>query len=254
MMHRIQQLPIPTKPNTIHGFIFDLAVFAGNIFFVLTILDQTENLPDRTIGWLLGLAVVTQMIGAILKSNPLKYRMGETAGGSTAGILRKFMDVLLFFHFILFSVISLMSMALLGIVDLVDRSASGDDIWVVISLIIAGILTYTVWRAGKQPDEASTKPIRFPFIQEALADGLLLISVTIITRFFWESWYLELEPSRGIGFSSRAIVLLVALSFLFVVFYLPSRYLFLVEDYRFLRTWARMWLAMLPIAWLVLIG
>ena len=93
MMHRIQQLAIPTKPNTIHGFIFDLAVFASNIVFALTILDRTENLPDMTIGWLLGLAVITHLIGAILKSNPLKYRMGETTGGSSAGILRKFMDV-----------------------------------------------------------------------------------------------------------------------------------------------------------------
>lgn len=251
MMHRIQQLAIPTKPNTIHGFIFDLAVFAGNIFFVLTILDQTENLPDRTIGWLLGLAVVTQMIGAILKSNPLKYRMGETTGGSKAGILRKFMDVLLFFHFILFSVICLMAMDLLGLVDL---SGSGEDIWVVVSLILAAVLTFTVWRAGKRRDEPPTKMAKYPIVQETLADGLLLISVSIITRFFWESWYLELEPSRGIGLTSRAIVLLVALSLLFVVFYLPSRYLFLVEDYRYGRTWIRMWVAMLPIAWLVLVG
>jgi hypothetical protein len=95
---------------------------------------------------------------------------------------------------------------------------------------------------------------KYPIVQETLADGLLLISVSIITRFFWESWYLELEPSRGIGFTSRAIVLLVALSLLFVVFYLPSRYLFLVEDYRYGRTWIRMWVAMLPIAWLVLVG
>jgi hypothetical protein len=78
--------------------------------------------------------------------------------------------------------------------------------------------------------------------------------VSIITRFFWETWYLEIEPSRGIGFSSRGIVLLVSLSLLFIVFYIPSRYLFLVEDYRYARTWVRMWVAMLPLVWLVLVG
>lgn len=253
-MNRVQQLSIPTNPKTIHGFIFDLAVLAGNIVFVLSILDRTENLADRTIGLLMGLAVITQLLGAVLKSNPLKHRLYENSSGSSAGIMDIFMDVLLFFHFILFSVICLMSMALLGIVDLVDRSTSGDDIWVVISLIIAGLLTYTVWRAGKRPSKAPIKPIKYPFIQEALADGLLLISVSIITRFFWESWYPELEPSRGIGFTLPAIVLLVALSLLFIVFYLPSRYLFLVEDFRYGRTWLRMWVAMLPIAWLVLVG
>ncbi len=96
--------------------------------------------------------------------------------------------------------------------------------------------------------------IKYPIAQEALADGLLWISVSIITRFFWESWYIEIETSRGIGFSQRGIVLLVSLSLLFVVFYIPSRYLFLVEDYRYGRTWVRMWVAMLPLAWLVLVG
>jgi hypothetical protein len=250
-MNRLQQFSIQTNPKTIHGFIFDLAVLMGNIVFALSILDQTENLPDRTIGLLMGLAVIAQLLGALLKANPLKQRLSERPARSTKGIPEKFMDVLLFFHFILFSVISLMAMALLGIVD---SSASGDDFWVALSLIIAGLLTFAVWRAGKRPGDPPSREIKFPIIQEALADGLLLISVSIVTRFFWESWYLELEPSRGIGLTRSAMVILVGLSILFVVFYLPSRYLFLVEDYRYGRTWLRMWVAMLPIAWLVLVG
>jgi len=67
----------------------------------------------------------------------------------------------------------LMSMALLGIVDLVDRSSPGDDLWVGLSILVAGLLTFTVWRAGKRPGDIPTKSIRFPFAQEALADGLL---------------------------------------------------------------------------------
>ena len=169
-------------------------------------------------------------------------------------VFDKFMGVLLFFHFILFTVVCLMSMALLGIVNLVDRSSSGDDLWVGISILIAALLTYTVWRAGKRPGDIPTKSIQFPNAQEALADGLLWISVSIVTRFFWETWYLEVEPSKGMGFSLLALVLIIALSLLFVVFYLPSRYLFLVEDYRYIRTWVRMWVAMLPLIWLILIG
>jgi hypothetical protein len=125
---------------------------------------------------------------------------------------------------------------------------------VAVSLLIGGLLTYFVWRAGKRPDKVPTKVINYPIAQEALADGLLWISVSIITRFFWETWYLEIEPSRGIGISLRAVVLLVSLSLLFIVFYIPSRYLFLVEDYRYGKTWVRMWVAMLPLAWLVLVG
>ncbi len=147
-----------------------------------------------------------------------------------------------------------MTLGLLGVVDLGDRSSSGDDLWVGVSLLIAGLLTYTVWRAGKRPEKGPTKMIKYPIAQEALADGLLWISVSIVTRFFWETWYLEIEPSKGMGFSLVAVVLIVALSLLFVVFYMPSRYLFLVEDYRYGKTWVWMWVAMLPLVWLILVG
>ena len=253
-MNSINKFSILTSPDRVRGFIFDLAVLAGNIVFTVSILAQSENLPDRTIGILLGVAVITQLLGAVLKTNPLKYRLSGISPRQKADVLDKFMSVLLFWHFILFTIVSLMSMSLLGIVDLGDRSSSGDDIWVGVSLLIAGLLTYFVWRAGKRPDKVPTKMINYPIAQEALADGLLWISVSIITRFFWETWYLEIEPSRGIGISLRAVVLLVSLSLLFIVFYIPSRYLFLVEDYRYGRTWVRMWVAMLPLAWLVLVG
>ena len=204
-MNSIHQLSILTSPDRVRGFIFDLAVFAGNIVFTVSILDRSENLSDRNIGILLNVAVITQLLGAVLKTNPLKYRLSGTSPRHAADMLDKFMGALLFFHFILFSVICLMSLGLLGIVDLVDRSSSGEDIWVGVSLLIAGLLTYTVGRAGKRPRREPTKMITHPIAQEALADGLLWISVSIITRFFWETWYLEIEPSRGIGFSSRGL-------------------------------------------------
>jgi len=254
LMNSLQQFSILTSPERVRGFVFDLAVLAGNIVFSVSILDRSENLSDRNIGILLLAAIVTQLLGAVLKAGPLQFRLNRESSRQTDHLLDKFMGVLLFFHFILFSVICLMSLGLLGIVDLVDRISSGDDLWVGVSLLIAGLLTYAVWRAGKRPKKVPTKMLQFPIAQEALADGLLWISVSIITRFFWESWYLEIEPSRGIGISLRAIVLLVSLSLLFVVFYMPSRYLFLVEDYRYVRTWVRMWVAMLPLVWLVLIG
>ncbi len=253
-MNRLPQFPILTSPDRVRGFVFDLAVLAGNIIFTVSILDRSEDIPDRDIGILLFAAITTQFLGAVLKAGPLQYRLSGKTPRQSEDVLDKFMGVLLFFHFLLFTIICLMSLGLLGIVDLVDRSSSGDDLWVGVSLLIAGLLTYIVWRAGKRPEKEATKMIKFPIAQEALADGLLWISVSIITRFFWETWYLEIEPVRGIGISLRAIVLLVSLSLLFVVFYLPSRYLFLVEDYRYGRTWIRIWVAMLPLAWIVLVG
>lgn len=253
-MNRLSQTSIINNPHRVRGFVFDLAVLAGNIIFTFSILERSDDFPDRDIGFLLLAAMITQFLGAVLKSRPLQFRLSGRSPRKTDDLLDKFMGVLLFFHFILFTIICLMTLGLLGVVDLGDRSSSGDDLWVGVSILIAGLLTYTVWRAGKRPEKAPTKMIKYPIAQEALADGLLWISVSIVTRFFWETWYLEIEPSRGIGISLRAIVLLVSLSLLFVVFYMPSRYLFLVEDYRYGKTWVWMWVAMLPLVWIVLVG
>jgi hypothetical protein len=253
-MNRLSQSTIINSPDRVRGFVFDLAVLAGNIIFTFSILERSDDFPDRDIGFLLLAAMITQFLGAVLKSRPLQFRLSGRSPRKTDDLLDKFMGVLLFFHFILFTIICLMTLSLLGVVDLGDRSSSGDDLWVGVSLLIAGLLTYTVWRAGKRPEKAPTKMIKYPIAQEALADGLLWISVSIVTRFFWETWYLEIEPTRGIGISLRAIVLLVSLSLLFVVFYMPSRYLFLVEDYRYGKTWVWMWVAMVPLVWIVLVG
>ena len=172
-MNSINKISVLTSPDRVRGFIFDLAVLAGNIAFTVSILDQSENLPDRTIGILLGVAVTTQLLGAVLKTGPLHDRLSGTSPRQNADVLDKFISALLFLHFLLFTIISLMSLGLLGIVDLVDRSSSGDDIWVGVSLLIGGLLTYFVWRAGKRPDKVPTKMISFPIAQEALADGLL---------------------------------------------------------------------------------
>jgi hypothetical protein len=253
-MNSLRQTSIVNSPDRVRGFVFDLAVLAGNIIFTFSILERSDDFPDRDIGFLLLAAMITQFLGAVLKSRPLQFRLSGRSPRKTDDLLDKFMGVLLFFHFILFTIICLMTLSLLGVVDLGDRSSSGDDLWVGVSFLIAGLLTYTVWRAGKRPEKAPTKMIKYPIAQEALADGLLWISVSIVTRFFWETWYLEIEPTRGIGISLRAIVLLVSLSLLFVVFYMPSRYLFLVEDYRYGKTWVWMWVAMVPLVWIVLVG
>jgi hypothetical protein len=88
-MNKIQQFSLLSNPKTIHGFIFDLVVLAGNIVFSVSILDLSVDLPDRTIGILLGVAVITQLLGAVLKTNPLRYRLSGTPARSSADILDK---------------------------------------------------------------------------------------------------------------------------------------------------------------------
>ena len=74
-MNSLSQSSILNSPHRVRGFIFDLAVFGGNILFSFSILDQSENLSDRNIGYLLSAALIAQFLGAVLKARPLQYRL-----------------------------------------------------------------------------------------------------------------------------------------------------------------------------------
>jgi hypothetical protein len=236
------------QPDRIHGLIFDGAFFLGNVVWLGSYGNNVDNLPDKTIGLILGIAIITQFLGAWLKQGSLGQRLQQTPKGQ--GVLDGWMNLLIFLHFILFTVIALMCFMLLRQED----NSTQEDYWVLVAALIAGITSYMVWRAGKGNDTKGHKE-RGLGLTEYVADGLLWVSISIITRFFWDTWYVELTPSRGIGLSGNGIILILGLSILFVVFFLPGRYLYLIEDYRFPGTWLRMWLVgMAPLIWFIIVG
>jgi hypothetical protein len=133
------------------------------------------------------------------------------------------------------------------------RAAFKGESWVVISLMVGALTTFLVISA-EQYKVDDQHVVTSPRWLEFGADGLLWVSVGIVTRTFWDSLITLIEPSSGTGISGKAIVLLVAMSILYMFFYLPSRYLFLVEDYQQVLTWLQIRAAMLPVVWLVIIG
>lgn len=243
------------QPHRFHGLVFDGLAFAGSILFATRLPLNGEELPEKTAGWLLSLAILCQILGAIAKTGPLQRRLSQDASAGSMGCSDRLMKILLFWHFILFTVTAGMAFGFLGLVDINNTgSEAGLEIWPAIAMSIAALTAFAVWRAGRRPAKKAQERFALPGIEYG-ADVLLSLSVSIMTYFFWDVLILGLvDSARGIGFGTRGLVLLFSLSFLFVVFYLPSRYLFLVEDARYPSTWARVWLVMLPLAWRVLIG
>lgn len=243
------------QPHRLHGLVFDGLAIAGSVLLVAAFPESGETLPERSTGFLLMAAVLAQNLGALAKTGPLQQRLGRRTPAESPGCSDRFMQLLLFWHFILFTIAVAMAFGLLGIVDLNSTGTeTGLEVWPAIAMLIAGITTFTVWRAGKKSirdeQDGSTRP---GF--EYGADVLLSLSVSIITFFFWDVVVVgSVDSAIGIGFGTRGLVLVLSLSFLFTVFYLPSRYLFLIEDARYAGTWARVWLVMLALAWRVLLG
>lgn len=235
------------QPDRIHGLVFDGAFFLGYLVWLRSYGNNIEYLPDKTIGLVLGIAIITQFLGAWLKRGALSQRLQGSS--KRKGVLENWMNLLLFLHFILFTVVAGMCFMLLGL-----EGDTTEDFWILVALVIAGITSYMVWRAGRGNGKQEHQE-RGLDLSEYVADGLLWVSISIITRFFWETWYVELAPSRGIGLTRNGIIIIVGLSILFVVFYLPGRYLFLIEDYRFPGTWVRMWLlGMAPLIIFIIFG
>jgi hypothetical protein len=248
MMSRIRQ-----QSDRLHGMLFDGLVFAGNLAVINWLPALGEDALDQSAGaWLL-VAVAAQLAGAWWKSCYLGSRLARRHPPlPQSGLGRKFMNGLLFLNFILFTVVTLLGVYLVGIYD---DGISGQfwrgDIWVIIALLIGAFVALSVSAAEQPAPEVATE-IAYSGWGEYGADALLWLSVLIVTRVFWGGLLVEIAPSQGRGWSTTSLVLLVSLSILFTVFYLPARYLFLAEDYPYPRTWLQAWAAMLPVVWFVL--
>lgn len=245
---------ITIQAEKVHGLVFDGANFFGSIINLSFVPTLGDEVVSTTGGALLLLAVASQMAGALLKRAYLPARLANRRESSKDRLKNGFLSLLLFNHFLLFSVISLFGFSLLGIYDI--QGSGGfyqGDVWVFISLVVGGLCTYFVFLAERGGPTAARRREWAGWLEFG-ADGLLWISVSLVTRIFWDGLVEIIEPSRGIGLNSTGLVLMVAMSILYLFFYLPSRYLFLVEDYRSGWTWIQISVAMLPVIWLVVVG
>ena len=225
----------PYSPTQIHGFIFDGVIFLGS--WGLLWLDPA-TLPDRWVGGLLLTAVLTQIMGAWGKRPYLRHRLLP----STSKSIPRLLQLLLLLHFILFTVMSLLGMALLG---WYQPDTAVENWWILLAFCLGGFATGQLFRAAHVPASGNQHSQNDP--AEYAADALLWVSVLITTALMWDGLFTDLGSAVGIGFTPRGIVLALALTMLFVVFYLPARYLFLVEDYRYPATWLRLGLVLLPL-------
>ena len=237
------------RPEKLHGLVFDGAVLIGNLFLVGVVPRLGDDIPPAAGGlYLLG-AVFTQLTGAWLKKRSLPLRRAENHERPRDGFWGGFFNILLFLHFLLFTLITLFSFTLFGITSLAGTETFFLG-WMFGGFLISGLTTYLVWAAAKPPSAGENTPPGPPWLEYA-GDALLWLSAMIITRVFWESLLDLIRPAAGIGFSGSGLALLAAMGVLFLFFYLPARYLFLIEDYRSHWTWLQMLAALLPVVGLI---
>ena len=81
---------------------------------------------------------------------------------------------------------------------------------------------------------------KYLFRRELVADIFLLAAVSILSFVFWEKGIISLLSHRKTASVGDVWFLFVFLAIAYIIFYLPLRYLFLVEDHFSRKTWRRM--------------
>jgi hypothetical protein len=227
-------------PLNYRGLLFDLAVFVINVFLI--------RLLTRHVGRLLSLIIIctacaAQLIGAALKRRPLQARLLARHDGSDSA---SGFGCLMILHFAL----SLVTSA--GIIALLPSESSGGI--TVLVFFLSMIPTALVWRAitpYKKPPEPGWLNSRWV---EAAAD-LCLFAYMLVNLAVWNTVTAEANlPASGLGDLASRAMGFVLMSPVILLFYLPPRLLFLVEDYKYRATWISMTLAVAPVAYRLVFG
>jgi hypothetical protein len=240
-------------PVNYRGLIFDLAVFVFNVFLIrlLTrrvggLMEQTYLADDEQAGHtffiIITAAFAAQIVGAILKRRPLQARMAARGEKASDGF-----GCLLILHF------SLMLVTGAAILALSPLGSSGGG-WIVLLFFVCIVPTALVWRAmtpyGKPPapDWRSSRAAE-------LAADLCLFAYMLVNLAVWNT-VTSGSATRvtGVGdLFSRALGFVI-LSPVILLFYIPPRLLFLVEDWKYPATWISMTVAVAPVAYRFIIG
>ncbi|HSH05660.1 MAG TPA: hypothetical protein VLL52_24300 [Anaerolineae bacterium] len=222
------------------GMLVDLMVLLNNLWLVW---EVPEPLPATALtGVVLILAVVGQGVGAVWKQPFVPVRTEKDDW------FRWLLYPLLLFHFILMAVAMIMGVLLLG---WYEPNGAAEGVWVLLGMGVAAVVTGVVSWATLYPVEGKEEA---PLWWEGVADIVLGISILVLTNGFWNLFYAESVSVMGSGMTARNGVLIMLLSLLFVVFYLPGRVMFLVQDYNRAGMWLRVWGAMLPLVILIVWG
>ncbi|MDT7605051.1 MAG: hypothetical protein QOF61_3048 [Acidobacteriota bacterium] len=239
-------------PFSYRGLLFDLAVFVVNVFLIrlltrrigrllsLTFLSDDAQ-ASRSLLIIISVALAAQLVGAWLKRRPLQARLlaQHDSGGSLFGCL-------IILHFALTLITSA------GIIALLLPKSSGGI--TVLIFFLSMIPTALVWRAMapyKKPPEPDWRNSR---AVEIVAD-LCLFAYMLVNLAVWNTVTAGSNVrATGVGDVFSRALGFVLLSPVILLFYLPPRLLFLVEDYKYPATWISMTLAVAPVAYRLIIG
>jgi hypothetical protein len=112
--------------------------------------------------------------------------------------------------------------------------------WLIfLSIILSLFITWIVFRS-KRKHFKKTYTSQYLFHRELIADIILVAGVSILSFIFWEKGIMTMLANAKTTSISDIWFLFFMLGLCFMLFYLPLRYLFFIEDHSNRQTWKRL--------------
>ena len=234
-MENLQQSIQQNKAAAFDWLVFAISFSLGFVFPTLR-----ELIISPLFSYLMLFALIFYTIGAWLKHFPLYYRL-ITSGNTSKGV--PYTLFLIIGHWVLMLVAIIFSMGaarkILGMRPLTREEEAGG--WVaLISIVGSSFITWLAYRTKTKLKKEKIFSKKYLFRRELAGDIFLLFGVSIFSFIFWEKGIMALLSSRHNTSLSDIWYMFVILAFTYMFFYLPMRFLFLVEDHFSNKTWKRM--------------
>ena len=222
------------KPAIFDWLVFIFSFSLGFIFPSLAQFVASRSFSN----WMLA-ALVLYVVGVLLKHRPLYYRLAIS--GNKQEAIPYLLFLIIGHWVIMVAVIIFAEEAFRRITGLPQIGAGGASGYsTFLGIFIAAFITWLVFRpAGKNIKPLSKSNL---FYRELIADTILITGVAMLSFVFWEKSILAVMTQMPMGSIGDVCMRFILLSLAYIMFYLPLRYLYLVEDHFSKGAWRRLML------------
>jgi hypothetical protein len=221
------------RPALFDWLVFTISLLMGLIFPELKDLAGSASFP----GWMLA-ALILYTAGLMLKHRPVYQRLA-TQGNTQNNV--PFLLFLIIGHCLIMVLVAMSAAPavryIAGQPHLAANESSTGTV-IISSTILALLITWLAFRPGGNSRKLLSQPTLFR--RELVADILLISAVSILSFVFWEKSLVGAMEQMPLGNWGSIYMLFIFVCVSYILFYLPLRYLYLIEDSSSRETWKRL--------------
>lgn len=208
--------------------IFDWSVLSISFLLGLIFPTITDFINAKSFyHWMLA-ALLFYICGAVLKDLPLSYRLSHSAKKITPV---SYILFLVIGHWLIMYFVFILSERQLRNIFHLPVAENNETSWqlIIIAITVSCFFTWLVYRTKSKRKHSRIFSGDYLFRRELVADIFLIVGVSILSFVFWEKGAIAMLARAKTQTIGDIWMLFLFLSFLFLFFYLPLRYLFFME-------------------------